>query len=84
MTARAWSAILLMSVMVASCARAPSFDILGSYFPAWLVCLALALLLTVLARAFLLRLQIEVTAPAVLYPSLLAIFTFSQWLIFLR
>ena len=36
------SAVLLLT----SCGRAPSFDILGSFFPAWLVCLALSLLLT--------------------------------------
>ena len=41
----------------ASCARAPSFDILGSFFPAWLVCLTLAVLLTALARWLLLRLR---------------------------
>src|SRR6185503_20118351 len=34
-------AFLLMSSLMTSCSRAPSFDILGSYFPAWLICLAL-------------------------------------------
>ena len=37
---------------------APSFDILGSFFPAWLVCLALGLLLTVGGRWLLLRLRV--------------------------
>ena len=73
-----------MCLSSAGCGRAPSFDILGSYFPAWLVCLTTALLLTVLTRLVLLRLKIEVALPVVVYPSLLACLAFAQWLLFLR
>jgi hypothetical protein len=69
---------------VAGCDRAPSFDILGSYFPGWLLSLTVALALTVLLRFLLLRLKIELAAPLVAYPSLLACLTFAQWLLFLR
>jgi len=68
----------------AGCERAPSFDILGSYFPGWLVCLAVALLFTVLVRSLLVRLNIELAAPIVVYPSLLACLTLTQWLLFLQ
>jgi len=64
--------------------RAPSFDILGSYFPGWLVVLTVALLLTVLVRFLVLRLKIELAAPIVVYPSLLAGLTFALWLLFLE
>jgi hypothetical protein len=67
---------------LASCSRAPSFDILGSYFPAWLICLALGVLLTFLARWLLLRLRIPLALPVLAYPSLTALFTFALWLIF--
>jgi hypothetical protein len=77
-------AIAIACAGLAGCERAPSFDILGSYFPAWLVCLCVSLALTVLTRSFLLRRQIEVVAPVVVYPSLLAVFTFTQWLMFFR
>jgi hypothetical protein len=66
------------------CGRAPSFDILGSYFPAWLACLALGLLLTVIARWLLLRLNIVLALPILTYPSLTALFTFAVWLIFFQ
>jgi hypothetical protein len=72
------------SLLLASCGRAPSFDVLGSFFPAWLVCLAAAILLTVLARWLLLRLRIALTPPILIYPSLTALFTFALWLIFFR
>jgi len=56
----------------------------GLVFPGWLVCLAVALLLTVLVRFLLLRLKVELPAPIVVYPSLLACLTFAQWLLFLQ
>jgi len=75
-------AFLLMSSLMTSCSRAPSFDILGSYFPAWLICLTLAVVLTVVVRWLLLRFQIEVAFPIVVYPSLTALFAFGMWLVF--
>ena len=73
---------LLAPLLLASCSRAPSFDILGSYFPAWLICLTLGVVLTVVIRSLLLRLQIEVVSPIVVYPSLSALFAFGMWLVF--
>ena len=74
----------LGALVLTSCRRAPSFDILGSFFPAWLACLALGLLLTVMARWLLLRLQIVLALPILTYPSLTALFTFALWLIFFQ
>ena len=73
---------LLAPLLLASCSRAPSFDILGSYFPAWLICLALGVVLTVVVRWLLLRLQIGLVFPIVVYPSLSALFAFGMWLVF--
>jgi hypothetical protein len=64
--------------------RAPSFDILGSFFPAWLVCLALGILLTMAARWLLVRLHIVIALPTLTYSSLTALFTFALWLLFFR
>lgn len=75
---------LVLAPLLASCSRAPSFDILGSYFPAWLICLTLAILLTVLARWLLLRQHIAVVLPILVYPSLTVLFTFALWLVFFR
>jgi YtcA family len=78
----AMAGIVLATLLLASCSRAPSFDILGSFFPAWLVCLVLAVVLTEVARRLLLRLRIEVAQPALVFPSLTALFTFLLWLVF--
>jgi hypothetical protein len=70
--------------VLTSCGRAPSFDILGSFFPAWLACLALGLLLTAGARWLLLHLHIVIALPVLTFPSLTALLTFALWLAFFR
>jgi len=70
--------------VLTNCGRAPSFDILGSFFPAWLVCLALGLLLTAAARWLLLHLHIVIALPVLTYPCLTALFTCALWLAFFR
>lgn len=77
-------ALLTGVPLCTSCGRAPSFDVLGSFFPAWLVCLGLALLLTAAARWLLLRLRVALAVPILTYPSLTALFTFGLWLSFFR
>jgi YtcA-like protein len=69
----------LVLPVLAGCARAPSFDILGSFFPAWLLCAVIAVLLTVLSRG-LLRRYVELAWPVLVYPSLTALFAFALWL----
>jgi len=74
----------LVPLVLSSCTRAPSFDILGSFFPAWLVCFAAAVLFTVVARWVLLRLRISIALPTLTYPCLTASCTFALWILFFR
>jgi hypothetical protein len=68
------------------CGRAPSFDIIGSFFPVWMVCIAIAVVLAFVVRYFLLRakLETEVGPLALFYPSAVILFTSLLWLIFFR
>jgi hypothetical protein len=76
--------LILPSLLLAGCGRSPSFNVAGSLFPAWLLCLIVAMLLTVLAQWISLRLQIALAPPILIYPSLTAAFAFALWLIFFR
>ena len=71
--------LVVSSLSLAGCQRAPSFDVLGSFFPAWLVCLGVAIVFTVFARWMCLRLRIPLAPPILIYPSLTALFTFALW-----
>jgi hypothetical protein len=68
----------------AGCSRVPSFNILGSFFPAWILCGVIGILLTVAARLFFVRIKLEQQlSPLILvYPCLAAFFTFTLWLLF--
>jgi hypothetical protein len=72
-------------LLAAGCSRAPTFNILGSFFPSWIMCGVVGILLAVLVRLFFVRIKIEdqLLAPLILvYPCLTAFFTFTLWLVF--
>jgi hypothetical protein len=74
----------ITAVAISGCDRAPSYSILGSFFPVWIFCFVVGLLLTSLVYFVLQRLKLaDQLVPAVLvYPCLTALFTMSLWLIF--
>jgi hypothetical protein len=78
------AAFTTVTLMIAGCSRAPSFNLLGSFFPAWILCGVLGILLTVAARLFFVRIKLEQQLkPLILvYPCLAAFFTFTLWLLF--
>ena len=74
-----------LTVLAAGCSRAPTFNILGSFFPSWILCGVLGIILASLARLYFLRIKLEdhLIWPLVLvYPSLTLFFTFTIWLVF--
>ena len=80
-----WRAGLLLPLL-SGCTRAgrsPEIDVVGSYWPAWMVCIISALILTSLARLVFIRLRIdEHLRPAPLvYFCLIGVFTFIVWLL---
>ncbi len=62
----------------------PSFNILGSFFPAWILCGIIGILLAVVVRLYFLRIKLEeqLTPLILVYPCLAAFFTFTLWLLF--
>ena len=77
---------MLMAGMLplTGCQRAPSIDVLGSFFPAWLLCLVLGIVLTTGTRFLLLKLHLEeaLSPPVLMYACATALFTFALWLLF--
>jgi hypothetical protein len=77
-------AAVCAALMTAGCTQAPGINILGSLFPAWLLCVVLGILLAVLARWLLQRARIAILFPVLVYPCLAAGFTFAIWLVFFQ
>jgi hypothetical protein len=74
--------LFLVLWLLGGCSRAPSVDILGSFFPAWLFCLAISVLFAALVRWVLYWFHTNLALPVLAYPSLAAFLTFALWLIF--
>ena len=64
--------------------RSPTIDILGSYFPAWMVCIISGLTLTLIAHWIIQVCHLKpYLGPAPLvYSCLMIIFTFATWILF--
>ena len=64
--------------------RSPTIDILGSYFPAWMICIVSGLTLTLVSRWIIRAYHLEAYAsPApLIYTCLTIIYTFVTWMIF--
>jgi hypothetical protein len=64
----------------------PILDIEGSFFPAWMLCIAVGIVLAIAARRLLAALGLEpYLGPLVLvYPSLALLLTLAVWLVFFK
>ena len=64
--------------------RTPTIDILGSYFPAWMICIVSGLTLTLVAHWIVQMCHLKpYLGPApLIYSSLMIIFTFATWILF--
>jgi hypothetical protein len=61
-----------------------TIDILGSYFPAWMVCIVSGLTLTLIAHWIVQaeNLKSYIGPAPLIYSSLMIIFTFATWILF--
>jgi hypothetical protein len=73
----------LLTTEIAGCRRAPTFNILGSFFPSWLICLFVGITLSVIANRIFARFAIEkeILWPIVVYPCIALLFACILWLI---
>lgn len=68
------------------CGRAPAIEVIGSFFPAWMVCLIASIVFASALRVFLVRRQLEpAIEPVVLfYPCVVILISCLLWLLFYR
>lgn len=77
---------VLPCFLLGGCAFSPTVDVLGSYFPAWMVCIFAGLALTAISRILLVGLHLHehLRPRSLVYLSLLIVFTALIWLIFFK
>ena len=71
---------------IAGCARAPSINILGAFFPAWMVCIVAGVVLTFIFRMVLVTAKVDeyIGPRGIIYPASAILFTLATWVLFFR
>ena len=78
-----WPFALVAVCSLSGCQHAPSFNIVGSFFPAWLICMVTGIVLAAIVHWTLAALKREnfISWGIVVYPCLAAFFAFTIWLL---
>jgi hypothetical protein len=76
-------ALAFFLLPVCASAHSPLFNILGSYFPGWMLCFLSAILLSVLVRLLARRLNFDdhMEPALITYVAMTLLFSFTLWLI---
>ena len=77
--------IAAFAAFLSGCSSSPSRNILGSYFPSWMICALIGMGATVALRAVLAKAGIddELPMPIVVYLALATAFSLAIWLLWL-
>lgn len=69
--------------LLTACNRSPVQSIVGSYFPAWMLCAVLGIILTIIIYLIFVKFKIDPFIPAklLIYLGMAVSFTFILWLI---
>ena len=75
--------LVAMTLPVAACNTAPTQDLVGSYFPAWMLCATAGIVAAVIIRQILVAAGIHdyVVAPLLTYVAIAGSATFLIWLL---
>lgn len=78
------AAVVVACLPLCACVHAPEFNILGSYFPAWMLCMFVGIVTAVLVRLVVNRFKlVDYARPTTLtYPTIALFATFITWLAF--
>jgi hypothetical protein len=76
----------LAPFLATGCQRAPAFNIEGSFFPGWMVCVVFGIIFSVCIRGLLSHIDLErdVKPPILIYPCVALSFALTIWLVFFR
>ena len=77
--------VMAVLLFLTGCSAAPSRNILGSYFPSWMICVLIGMGLSIVVRLILVKLGVEkeLPVPIVVHLALAIAFSFATWLLWL-
>jgi len=84
---RPWRAAAALGlIFLTGCRGAPSINVLGSFFPGWMLCMGLGVIGTLLLRQVFIKTNLDENLPlrGVVYFCLWVFITLISWLLFFR
>ena len=78
--------VIAASLPLSGCERVPSVNVLGAYFPSWMLCAIVGIALTLFARIALAAAGLEpwIGPKGLVYPALALAFALAVWVSFFR
>ena len=78
--------LLLLILLLGGCAYSPTVDVLGSYFPAWMLCIIIGIFSTLIVRLLLIGFGIysHLRLKPLVFSCMAISFTFVVWLGFFK
>jgi len=72
-----------IAIGVAGCGVSPSVNVLGSFFPAWLISIVVGVILTVVVRQVMIAIDVaaDIRPAALVYPCLVGLLILATWLV---
>jgi hypothetical protein len=78
--------VIAICAALEGCQRVPSIDVLGAFFPSWMLCAIVGIALTLIVRWMVLAVHAdgELGPRVVVYPALALALGLGTWLLFFR
>lgn len=78
--------VMVIALACSGCTYAPSIALFGAFFPAWMLCALMGIVLAVVVRSVVaaIPLRRDVMLPAAIYPLLAVLSGAGMWLLFFR
>jgi hypothetical protein len=77
-------ALASFALLCSGCSHAPNIPLFGAYFPAWMLCALLGIVLAIAVRVASVVTGLGRASPPLLYPLLAILFTAAGWILFFR
>jgi YtcA family len=80
------AAIIAVCAALGGCQNVPSINVLGAFFPSWMLCAIVGIALTLIVRWVLIAVRAdgELGPRVVVYPALALVLGLGTWLLFFR
>ncbi|ENB8498106.1 hypothetical protein ABIX24_002189 [Escherichia albertii] len=76
------AAWIIPAFLLSGCSLSPAISFIGAYYPSWLFCVIASLIVTLITRRIIQRVNINLAFVGIIYTALFALYAMLFWLAF--